>query len=110
MQGHQRAGAVPGLISGTLLAPRAAFEKVGGFDPGLWFADAADWFLRAEAKGLRVARLPEVLHFHRMHGSNITRRRFEDSKHEFLGLARRKLRAQSANGTPTGPSPEVDGG
>jgi hypothetical protein len=45
-----------------------------------------------------------------MHGSNITRRRFEDSKHEFLGLARRKLRAQSANGTPTGPSPEVDGG
>ena len=48
---------VPGYIASTLLAPRALFDRVGGFDTKLWFGDGADWFMRAAETGAVVVLL-----------------------------------------------------
>jgi hypothetical protein len=53
------------------------------FREDLWFADATDWFIRFREAKLASHVLPEVLVLHRMHGSNLTRRRREESKAEF---------------------------
>lgn len=100
---HPRAGGVPGFATTTLLARRRTFELVGPLDPALWFADSVDWFLRARERGVQVEVLDEVLAFHRMHGANLTRRRQEASRQEFLrvvraGLARRRAAGGAAPG------------
>jgi glycosyltransferase involved in cell wall biosynthesis len=89
LNGHARATRpVPGFSTTTLLVRRNAFDRVGPFDPGLWFADAVDWFMRAEAAGLRRRLLPDVLTYHRMHESNLTRRRDRESRREFLRVVK----------------------
>lgn len=88
---HPRAQALPGYATTTLLATRAVFERVGLFDTTLWFADATDWFIRAAEHGLGVDLLPEVLTYHRMHVGNLTRRRSEASRDEFLRVVRASL-------------------
>lgn len=96
---------VPGFATTTLLARRGAFETVGLFDTSLWFADAVDWFLRAEAAGLKRLLLDEALTTHRMHGSNLTRRRSADSRSEFLGVVKRWADRRRATGSHPGSGP-----
>jgi glycosyltransferase involved in cell wall biosynthesis len=93
---HPRAQPVAGYISGTMMARRDVFDRVGLFDERLWFGDSAEWFTRAEHLGVEVALLPDVLLYHRMHDGNISRRRVADSKKEFLQLARERLRGKKA--------------
>ena len=93
---------VPGFATTTLLARRGAFETVGLFDTSLWFADAVDWFMRAEAAGLKRLLLEEALTTHRMHGSNLTRRRSADSRSEFLGVVKRWADQRRAAGARSG--------
>jgi len=83
-----RAGAIPGYATTTLLTRRSAFERVGFFDENLWFADATDWFMRADDAGLKTLVLPDVLTYHRMHDTNLTRRRSDASRAEFLHIVR----------------------
>ncbi|MEM7164172.1 MAG: glycosyltransferase family A protein [Planctomycetota bacterium] len=87
---HRRTRNVPGYIAPTLLARRAAFEKVGPLDSSLQFGDGSEWAMRAIDQGLDVRLLPDVLLYHRMHGSNLTRNR-EASKKEFVGIVRARL-------------------
>jgi glycosyltransferase involved in cell wall biosynthesis len=82
---HPRTRQVPGYTTPALLARRTAFQRVGLLNEDLHFADATEWTMRALDAGLRVELLPEVLLYHRMHKSNLTRRR-EQSQHEFLRL------------------------
>lgn len=101
-----RGQVVPGYIAGTLLTPRATFERVGGFNTELFFGDSADWFMRAEENGVTVKLLDDVLYFHRMHEKNLTRRRADDSRNEFLGivqaaLKRRREKSDAALATPS---------
>jgi glycosyltransferase involved in cell wall biosynthesis len=96
---------VPGFATTTLLARRGAFETVGLFDTSLWFADAVDWFMRAEAAGLKRRLLEEALTTHRMHGSNLTRRRSADSRSEFLGVVKRWADRRRAPGSRPGSAP-----
>jgi glycosyltransferase involved in cell wall biosynthesis len=58
------------LSLGAMLARRAAFQVVGGFDVSYGHAKDVDWFIRAKEAGLRMAILPEVLLRRRLHGSN----------------------------------------
>jgi glycosyltransferase involved in cell wall biosynthesis len=88
LQEHPRARPIPAYVSGAMLARRGVFERVGPFDSGLWFADAADWFVRARRLGVRVHALPEVLLYHRMHRGNISRRMSRESKSEFINVVR----------------------
>jgi glycosyltransferase involved in cell wall biosynthesis len=101
---HPRAATVPGYASTTMLARRSLFDLVGEFDRELWFADATDWFLRAAERGLRIEMLAEVLTYHRMHGSNLTRRRSAASREEFLDVIKRSLdRRRGRQHAGTGP-------
>jgi glycosyltransferase involved in cell wall biosynthesis len=85
---HPRRAPVQGYATTSLLARRSAFERSGPFDSTLWFADAVDWFIRAREKGLDLHVLNEVLTYHRMHDRNLTRRRSDASRNEFLGVVK----------------------
>ena len=102
---HPRAQPIPGYATTTLLARRYVFETIGGFDTGLWFGDATDWFIRAAEKGLKLEVLPDVLTFHRMHDENLTRRRREDSGEEFLRIVKASLDRRREEGLAPGELP-----
>ncbi len=61
----------PGHIS-TWLVTRAAFERVGPFDPALHFSEDTDWLLRFRDGGGIGATLPQVLSYRRLHRHNVT--------------------------------------
>lgn len=88
---HPRTKSVPGYATTTLLARRDSFAAVGEFNAQLWFGDATDWFMRAIELGLVMELLPDVLTYHRMHPSNLTRRRSEASREEFLQIVKASL-------------------
>jgi glycosyltransferase involved in cell wall biosynthesis len=93
-----------GFLTTTLLARRSAFERVGALDPGLWFSDAADWFLRAADLRLKVRLLPDVLTLHRLHAASLSaHERGEAARTEFLRLAKatldRRRRMRDPGGT-----------
>ena len=96
-EGHPHMQPFPGWASGTLVAHRSAFDRVGVFDPNLWFVDAQDWFQRARKQGVVMELLPDVLLFRRLHGTNITRRRNNDSRREWLSFVRAHRRRQAAS-------------
>jgi len=98
LRDHPRGRVIPGYATTTLLARRSVFEKVGRFNRELWFADAAEWFLRAEELGCIKELHPDVLTFHRMHRGNITRRRGEDSRQEFLKIVKASLDRRRVTG------------
>lgn len=58
---------------GAALYRRSVFEMVGTFDEEMKFAEDADWFLRADAAGLNVKRIPKVTLHVRRHETNMTR-------------------------------------
>ena len=90
-QDQPRSGAIPGYATSTLLTRREVFEHIGTFDSSLWFSDATDWFIRARSAGLVSEVIPEVLVYHRMHPNNLTRRRQEASRDEFLNIVKASL-------------------
>jgi glycosyltransferase involved in cell wall biosynthesis len=88
---HPRMAGIPGYATGSLLARRSAFDRVGPLNTGLWFTDAVDWFVRAREHGLAIELLDDVLVFHRLHRDNLTSRREEASRDEFLALVKGAL-------------------
>lgn len=106
-----RSGPVPGYATTTVLGRRTLFTRVGDFDTGLWFSDATDWFVRAAEAGAVIELMDDVLVYHRMHDRNLTRRRSEASRDEFLLIAKRMLdrrRAASPTKEADAPPPAVD--
>ena len=88
---HPRGAPVPGYSTSCLLVRREVMAKIGPLDPSLEHGDAADWFLRARAAGLKERMLPEVLTYRRMHGQNRSRVFADTSRDEFLHLLKRSL-------------------
>ncbi|MCG3181676.1 MAG: hypothetical protein BIFFINMI_04075 [Phycisphaerae bacterium] len=97
---HPRAQPVPGFATTTLLARRSAMDRLGPFDPGLWFSDAVEWFIRAREAGLVIELMDEVLVRHRMHTSNLTRRRPAGSIDEFARVLKASLDRRRAADAP----------
>jgi glycosyltransferase involved in cell wall biosynthesis len=91
MQEHPRSGAVPGYVTGTLMARSRLFDAIGGFDQQLEHGDATEWFLRARAAGTRGELLQDVLALRRMHAANRSRQRATRSREEFLDLLKRHV-------------------
>jgi glycosyltransferase involved in cell wall biosynthesis len=91
---HRVAQALPGYLASTLLARRAAFEHVGEFNAELGYGHSTDWFLRANAMGIVVAEIPEVLYHRRLHHSNRSRQRAAQSRDEFFHLVKAHLDRQ----------------
>ena len=59
-----------GRIPSTLVARRAAFEKVGEFDTSLRTGEDVDWFARAKDLEVPMAVIPKVLLHKRVHDQN----------------------------------------
>lgn len=63
-----------GYFKGTMLISRAAFFRVGLFDPQWRTGDFIDWFLRAREKNLKCIMLDDVFLKRRIHEDNLGRR------------------------------------
>jgi glycosyltransferase involved in cell wall biosynthesis len=64
------AGMVPGMIAGTMLIKRAAFDRVGKFQGGLKVGEFIDWYARAVELKIRSLILPDLFLWRRIHDSN----------------------------------------
>lgn len=61
-----------GNFPGNLLARRALFAAVGGFDTTLKIASDVEWFARVKDLGIPMAVLPATLLFKRLHQDNLS--------------------------------------
>jgi glycosyltransferase involved in cell wall biosynthesis len=62
----------PGYVTITMLARRAVFERVGGFNTGLSVGDPMEWFVRAAEHGTIMDLLPDTLAYRRLHQRNLS--------------------------------------
>jgi glycosyltransferase involved in cell wall biosynthesis len=74
----------------ALVARRAVFEHVGGFDPQYAIGCDADWFARARDANVPAEELPEVLLFKRLHESNLSLNG-ATNRQEMLQIARQSI-------------------
>lgn len=72
LRDHPLAQPQPGYVTVTLLARRAVFERVGGFNTTLTVGDPMEWFARAIESGVRIELLPDTLVYRRMHRHNLS--------------------------------------
>ena len=63
-------GMVAGMVPGTMVIKRAAFDRVGKFPAGLKVGEFIDWYARAGELQIRSLVLPELLLWRRIHDSN----------------------------------------
>jgi len=56
----------------TMLIRRAAFDRVGGFDPRFTHGEDTDWFFRAREGRIPFFMLPDILLYRRIHNTNLT--------------------------------------
>lgn len=64
------AGKVPGMVPGTMLIKREAFDRVGKFPAGLKVGEFIDWYARAVELQICSLVLPDLLLWRRIHDSN----------------------------------------
>ena len=64
------AGMVPGMVPGTMIIKRDAFDRVGKFPGGLKVGEFIDWYARAVELQVRSAVLPDLFLWRRIHDSN----------------------------------------
>jgi glycosyltransferase involved in cell wall biosynthesis len=95
--------AVPGYSSVTMLARRALFARVGGFDVALKHGNDRDWFLRAVEAGATKELIGEVLVFRRLHGANRSLTTGAASRAEYVRIVKASLdRRRAAGGGQAG--------
>lgn len=78
----------------ALLARREVFERIGSFDTELTVAPDIDWFARVKDSGLRVAVVPRVLVYKRMHDANLSSLAGETVNREIVQLLKRSIGRQ----------------
>ena len=64
------AGLVPGMVPGTMIVKRNAFDRVGNFPGGLKVGEFIDWYARAVELRVRSVVLPDLFLYRRIHDSN----------------------------------------
>jgi glycosyltransferase involved in cell wall biosynthesis len=93
LHGHRILDPVPGLVTGTLLARRSTFGRLGPFVDQR-HAYALDWALRLRHEGLPHEILDEVLLLRRYHEGNMSRDGGARSREQVLDLLKRNLDAR----------------
>jgi glycosyltransferase involved in cell wall biosynthesis len=96
---------VPGYLPESLLARRAAFERVGLFDTTMKQGEDTDWYVRARDLGAPMAVLPECLLHKRLHATTTTygAGRTDLLQRQLVQVARRTLeRKRAAASRPPG--------
>ena len=92
---------VAGRLPGAMLIRRAAFIRVGGFDPRLRIGEMIDWVSRAEIKGLSMRSLDDVCLKRRIHGNNTVLKE-ADRKSDYLHALKAALDRRRATETEGG--------
>jgi len=93
LRGHRIMDPLPGLVTGTLLARRSTFGRVGLFE-NRRHAYALEWALRLRDADLAHEILPEVLLLRRYHDANMSRAGGADSREQVLDLLKRSIDAR----------------
>lgn len=81
---------MPGIHAGTLLMPKKDFEAVGYFRTDLRVSEFIEWYGRAQARGLKIHTLEQVLMHRRIHGQN-TMLMQQNSSQDYLEAVRAAL-------------------
>lgn len=86
-----------GIVRCAMLIRRAAFDRAGAFseDPGL--PEFIEWYVRAQAVGLRAVVLPEVVYERRIHAHNSGGGRSQEAlRQSYLRVLRQSLARRRA--------------
>ena len=95
---HRISKALPGYVTGTLLARRDCFKAVGQFNTAIEHADDTEWFLRANERGAAMELMPDVLLYRRLHHTNLSRVKASNSRDQYLQVLKSALdRRRSQN-------------
>jgi hypothetical protein len=86
----REAVAVPAYLPSAMLIRRAAFLRVGPFDPRWRLGSVVDWYARSVEAGLLSALLPEVVYERRIHGRNLGITAVKD-RSDYLGVVKAAL-------------------
>ena len=84
-------------VAGTMIARRAVFELVGGFDESMWLCEDIDWLARVKDAGFAAGALEHVLLRYRIHALN-TSRDEPANRDVLLRVMRRSVRRQRRPG------------
>jgi len=93
LSGHRILKPIPGLVTGTLLARRSTFARMGLFEDRR-HAYALEWALRLRDGGVPHEVLEEVFLLRRYHESNMSRDGGANSREQVLDLLKRSLDAR----------------
>jgi hypothetical protein len=94
---------LPAFLPSAMLIKRAAFERVGDFDPGFKLGSVVDWYARSRDAGLAERALDAVVYERRIHGDNVGIRQRGD-RDEYLRVVKAALdrrRRGAAGPTPS---------
>lgn len=88
--------ALPGLLQGSMLIRRHAFELVGPFAEDRSMGDFLDWYGRAELAHLKTCMLPQTLVRRRIHLTNFQRTHKHLRRENLLALKKLLDRRRAA--------------
>ncbi len=74
----------PAFTKNGMLIRKAAFDRLGGFDPERRNADFFAWYARAIRAGFRWRLLPDVVCRRRLHVQNMSRLDRERQRRDYL--------------------------
>ena len=86
---------VPDPYMLSMMVRRAAFDRVGPFDPDRRLAEDVNWLFRARAAGVAIAVVKKPFLRRRIHGANLTTgTMLDDMREAMLQIARRLVEAK----------------
>jgi len=101
--GEREGRVLPAFLPSAMLIKRAAFTRVGDFDPGFKLGSVVDWYARSRDAGLVERALDVVVYERRIHGDNVGIRQRSD-RAEYLRVVKAALdrrRRAAAGPTPS---------
>lgn len=87
----------PALLPGAMLIRRAAFERVGGYDPRWRIGEPLDWYSRAREASLKMQTLDQIVLLRRIHGANMGIRE-QHSRDQYVAVVRAALDRRRGRG------------
>jgi glycosyltransferase involved in cell wall biosynthesis len=88
----------PAFTKTGMLVRRAAFTRLGGFDPERRNADFIAWYARALGEGFRWRLLTDVVYRRRLHAGNMGRSDRERQRRDYLATMKAFLDARRRPG------------
>jgi glycosyltransferase involved in cell wall biosynthesis len=83
---------VPGFVRGTMLVRRDFLSQVGPFIEDRQHGDFLEWYARASATGFRWTMLRDLVHFRRVHHTNLGVRDKAQQNEDYLAILRDIIR------------------